>query len=72
MINRLKVLRDSKNLSQSEIAKIFGISQSTYLKYEDGSLDIPGDLLKAIAVFYDTNIDYVLYITNIKKPYPRV
>ncbi len=70
-MNRLKDLREDKDLLQKDIAKILGMSQTGYSKYEVGTNDIPTDILKKTALFYNTSIDYILGLTNEKKPYPR-
>lgn len=70
-MNRLKDLRDDKELLQKDIAKILNISQRGYSHYETGSTDIPTDILKKTAIFYNTSIDYILGLTNEIKPYPR-
>ena len=70
-MNRLKDLIEDKDLLQKDIAKILGMSQTGYSKYEVGTNDIPTDILKKTALFYNTSIDYILGLTNEKKPYPR-
>lgn len=70
-MNRLKDLREDKEMFQKDIAKILDMSQTGYSKYEVGSNDIPTDILKKLALFYNTSIDYILGLTNQKEPYPR-
>lgn len=70
-MNRLKDLREDKDLYQKDIAKILEMSQTGYSQYETETNDIPTDILKKLAFFYDTSIDYILGITNVKQPYPR-
>ena len=70
-MNRLKDLREDKDLRQVDIAKILGMSQTGYSQYETETNDIPTAILKKLAVYYNTSIDYLLCITNEKKPYPR-
>ncbi len=70
-MNRLKDLREDKDMYQSDIAKIINISQTNYSKYELGKINIPIDALIKLAIFYNTSIDYILGLTNLKKPYPR-
>ena len=71
MYKRIRDLREDKDLLQKDIAKILGMSQTGYSKYEVGTNDIPTDILKKTALFYNTSIDYILGLTNEKKPYPR-
>lgn len=70
-MNRLKDLREDKDMLQKDIAKILDMSQTGYSKYEVETNDIPTEILKKLAFFYNTSIDYILGITNEKKPYPR-
>ncbi len=70
-LQRLKDLREDKDLLQKDIAKILDMSQTGYSKYEVGTNDIPTEVLIKLAHFYDTSTDYILGLTNIKKPYPR-
>ncbi len=69
--NRLKDLREDKDLNQSEIAKVLKTTQQQYSKYEIGIRLIPIDKLNVLADFYKTSIDYIVGRTNIKKPYPK-
>ena len=68
---RLKDLREDKDLYQKDLAKILNIAERTYSGYETGSRNIPNEILINLAKFYNTSVDYVLGITNEKKPYPR-
>lgn len=70
-MNRLKDLREDKDLYQKDIAKIINMSQTGYSKYEVGTNDIPTQALINLALFYNTSIDYILGLTNEKKAYPR-
>ena len=67
MYRRLRELRDEKNLTQTEIAKMLGMSQTGYSKYETGENDIPTDVLIKLAKFYNTSIDYLLGQTDNKR-----
>lgn len=70
-MNRLKDLRQDKDLFQKDIAKILDMSQTGYSQYETETNDIPTEILKKLALFYNTSIDYILGLTNVKEPYPR-
>ncbi len=70
-MNRLKELREDKDLYQKDIAKLIQIDQSNYSKYELEKISIPLDTLNRLADFYDTSIDYLLYRTDVRKPYPK-
>ncbi len=70
-MNRLKELREDKDLLQKDIAKYLNMSQTGYSKYEVETNDIPTEILKKLACFYNTSIDYLLYQTDERKPYPK-
>lgn len=70
-INRLKDLREDKDLTQNDVAKILNTTQQQYSKYEIGIRLIPIDKLNKLADFYKTSTDYILGRTNIRKPYEK-
>lgn len=70
-MNRLKDLREDRDLLQKDIAQILNMSQTGYSKYEVCTNDIPTDILKKLASYYDTSIDYLLCLTDERKPYPK-
>ena len=63
---RIRDLREDKDLNQTKIAKMLGMSQTGYSKYETGENDIPTAILTKLADFYKTSIDYLLGRTNKK------
>jgi transcriptional regulator with XRE-family HTH domain len=63
---RLKQLREERNLSKIEIAKCLNISQSAYGKYELGKRKPDIDTLDRLAVFFNVSTDYLLGKTNIR------
>ena len=65
-MNRLRDLREDHDLLQKDIAKILGMSQTGYSQYETETNDIPTAILKKLASYYDTSIDYILCVTNEK------
>lgn len=71
MYPRIRALREDKDLTQTDIAKILSMSQTGYSQYEIGKNDIPTQVLKKLAVFYDTSIDYMLDLTDNPAPYER-
>ena len=70
-MERIRNLREDKDLSQKEIAKILNCSQTTYSRYETGDLNIPVDSLIKLAIYFNTSIDYLTGLTDEKKPYKR-
>lgn len=68
---RLKDLREDKDLFQDDIAKILKTTQGQYSRYENGLRYMPIYHLETLAKFYNTSIDYIVGLTNVKEPYPR-
>lgn len=71
MKNRIKDLREDNDLNQKQIAEYLKMSQTGYSKYETGENDVPTDIWIKLARFYDTSVDYLMGITNVKKSYPK-
>lgn len=58
-INRLRDLREDKDLSQAEVAKLFFLQTTQYRRYENGDSDLPLEWAKKFAAFYNVSIDYI-------------
>ena len=70
-MNRLKELRNEKNLFQTDFAKMIGMSQGGYSQYETEVTDIPTSMLKKIAKYYNVSIDYILCLTDNREAYKK-
>ena len=70
-IDRLKEIRQDRDLQQVDIAKVLKTSQVQYSRYERGIRVMPIDKIAMLARFYDVSIDYLLGLTDIRKPYPK-
>jgi len=68
---RLKDLREDSDITQTALASYLHIKQNTYSQYENGQRQIPLGLLIILADFYDTSIDYIVGLTDERKPYPK-
>ena len=62
MYPRIRDLREDRELSQQELARLLHVSQTTYSRYEAGKLDIPSQALITLAKFYEVSVDYLLGI----------
>ena len=71
MYQRIRDLREDKDLSQEQLAKLLNVSQTTYSRYEKGELDIPIHSLIKLAQYYSISIDYLVNLTNTKIPYNK-
>lgn len=68
---RIRNLREDRDLTQSAIAGLLHCTQVCYSNYKTGKRDIPTEALEILANFYGVSVDYLLGRTNVKKPYPR-
>ncbi|MDR1801959.1 MAG: helix-turn-helix domain-containing protein [Lachnospiraceae bacterium] len=66
-IERIRNLREDKDLTQTDIAAILNISQRAYSHYESGSRKIPLDVLMNLADYYNCSVDYLLGRTDKKE-----
>lgn len=58
--NRLKELRQDKDLLQKDLAEVLKIDQQYYSKYERGLNELPLRHLKTLCLFYGVSADYIL------------
>ena len=72
ILNRLKDIREDRDLTQLEIAKVLQMSRSGYSQYETGVNDIPTKILIKLAYFYNVSIDYLLYMTDDRKCHSKI
>ncbi len=69
--NRIRSLREDRDLLQKDLAAYLQCTQVCYSNYETGKRDIPTDVLKALALYYNTSVDYLLDLTDETRPYPK-
>lgn len=70
MKNRLKELRTERRLSQRDLYRKTGIYANYFSRYEHERTEIPLYILMELADFYNTSIDYIMYRTDVREPYP--
>ena len=58
--NRVKFLRTSAGISQQRLAFFLGVERSTIGKWETQNVIPSGEMLKAIAEFFNVSTDYLL------------
>lgn len=69
MFERVRAMREDRDIKQKQMAEYLQIHQTTYSDYELGNLNIPIDVLIKLAAFYKTSIDYLVGLTDDPKPY---
>lgn len=65
---RIRDLREDKDITQKEMARILNCSQQVYSNYELGQRDIPTDILIKLARIHNVSVDYILGLTDISTP----
>lgn len=58
--NKMKQLREDKDLKQADVAKILKMTTQQYSLYETGRRKLPIDKLMELCVFYGVSADYIL------------
>ena len=61
---RIKALREDRDLTQAEVAKVMKTTQQQYSKIENGKADISAEKLILLAKFYQVSVDYILGLTK--------
>lgn len=64
MYQRIRDLREDRDLKQREVADYLSCSQQVYSNYELGQRDIPTDVLISLSKMYNVSVDYILGLTN--------
>ena len=68
--DRIKELREDRDLSQQALADYLQITRSSYSNYENHIRSIPNEVLCSLANYYHTSVDYLLERTDTIIPYP--
>ncbi len=64
MYQRIRDLREDRDLRQREVAEFLNCSQRVYSNYELGQRDIPTEVLIKLSNLYHVSVDYILGLTN--------
>ena len=67
MKNRLRELRQEKNLKQGDLAVRVGVAQSTLSAWELGKYDIDTDSLRRLSEIFDVSVDYLIFNDNVRR-----
>ena len=71
LFQRLEDLRIDSDMTQKEIASLLDCKREVYRRYEKGIYDIPLWALIKLAEYYGTSTDYIMWLTDLRDPYPR-
>ena len=64
---KIELVRNSKNITQKEIAEFLGIKQQQYARYEKGVNIMPVTYLPKICKFLNVSSDYILGLKEDEK-----
>ena len=64
---RLRDLREDKDLNQTQIAAVLNTTQTQYSRWERGAQEIPLHHFIALSQYYKVSLDYLAGLTNNKK-----
>jgi len=67
-MNRLVELRKEKKMTQKEIASEIGIARTTYVRYENGEIQPPLDMIIKLSTLFNCSTDYLLNNEQKKEP----
>lgn len=65
---RLRDLREDKDLTQDQLVKILQMHKTTYTNYEQGKREIPFCLAIRLAQFYNVSLDYIAGLISYPRP----
>lgn len=68
---RIRSLREDRDMTQTQIANLLKVGQKTYSDYELGKTRIPVDSLILLAKFYDVSMDYICGVSDIQVFFPK-
>lgn len=69
-MKNIKLIRVINDYTQLKVQMDTGISQSTLSKYESGDAIPTTDNLIVLAKYYRTSLDFLMDLTDERKPYP--
>lgn len=69
--DRIRALREDRDMTQSEIAALLKVGQKTYSDYELGKTRIPVDSLIVLAKLYNVSMDYICGVSELRGHFPK-
>lgn len=64
MYQRIRNLREDRDLKQRQVAEYLCCSQQVYSNYELGQRDVPTEVLIKLSNLYGVSVDYLLGLTS--------
>ena len=70
-VDRIRELREDRDLKQKDVAEILNTTQQVYSRYENGTNEMPLRHIITLAHFYEVSCDYILGETDMIKRYEK-
>jgi len=67
MLPNLKLLRKEYGISQQRLAEAIHVSQPSINKYENHNIEPELDVLRRMADYFNTSVDYIIGHTDIRR-----
>ena len=67
-MNRIKKLRNEKNINQDVLAKLLGLEIAGISKLETGRVPLKDEYIVKLAEYFDVSTDYLLGKSDIRNP----
>lgn len=68
---RIRALREDRELTQTQAAELLHIGQKTYSDYELGKTRIPLDSVIILAKYYNVSMDYICGVSDECRAFPK-
>lgn len=69
--DRLRQLRQEKDMYQKDLAKVIGVSESAISAYEKGIREPQYSKLKELADYFSVSVDYLIGASDVKDGYSQ-
>ncbi len=68
---RIRTLREDRDMTQAEIASLLNVGQRTYCDYERGVTRIPVERLITLARLYNVSMDFICGVSDLPGVFPQ-
>lgn len=67
---RLRDLREDRDITQAQIAELLNEHTTQYQRWERGESEMPAHIIKALCIYYNVSADYILGLPE-NMPFPK-
>ena len=68
---RIRILREDRDMTQAEVANLLNVGQRTYCDYERGVTRIPVERLITLARLYNVSMDFICGVSDLPGFFPQ-